>query len=139
MRIMAKSGVVDNVDVYYNLHKHLWSCRCRRSGRVVLHTRVICATFGAGLIVREAGRLRVLAEGVKNVHAFVRIDSAAYSDNVEHWQAVAADLHNKVGITYNPYRAGTFVRRDTGEAVDHVPSLMMIAPEGGKPEVSALL
>ena len=60
------------VDVYFTLHRGVWSLRDRKSGLVTGHSRVVAFAFGARMVVREAGRARVLREGVKNVHAFIR-------------------------------------------------------------------
>jgi hypothetical protein len=72
-----------------------------RRHRVLLDS----ATF----VVREAGRQRVLTEGRKNVHAFVKgylVDEAdVYSTNVDR-----ADL--PVKVTYNPFKGPNFTVAD---------------------------
>lgn len=98
-----------DVDVYFNLHKRLWSVRSRETRRVVAHLD--------GLVLRNvrfrvsaAGNARVRAEGRKNVHAFAR-------GTVE-WPA-AEDCHRDdvVQVTYNPFKYTTFVVQDTGEPI----------------------
>lgn len=96
------------VEVYYNLHKKCLSVRHR--GKVVLHTPAI--TLGnAKFVVREGGRQRVLQEGKKNVHAFVK--GSVFFEPIE--------LELSRNATYNPYKFSTFVDRDTLEALDEVP------------------
>ena len=56
------------VQVYYNLHKHCYSIR--QSGRVIGHTDSIVLR-DARFNVAPAGRDKVRATGVKNVHATV--------------------------------------------------------------------
>jgi hypothetical protein len=88
------------VEVYWNLHKKVFSVRARSGehrGRVIAHVdrfTLVNATFA----VSEAGRKRVLAEQRKNVHAFVRGE----------WAEQTNARMSKV--TYNPYRYETFVR-----------------------------
>ena len=59
------------VEVYFNLHKHVFSVRSARSGRVILHTDRVHIR-NPEFVVRQGGRQRVLKERKKNVHAFVR-------------------------------------------------------------------
>lgn len=90
------------VDVYRNLHQQVWSIRHR--GRVLTHAPSV-VIHDAKFIVQQAGRLRVLQEKRKNVHAFVR---GFISEQMElpflnsHYQEV----------TYNPYLYSTFVDLD---------------------------
>jgi len=125
-------------DVYYNLHKKVWSCRSRKTGRVTAHARVVIASHGAAMVVRESGRLRVVKEGRKNVHAFARIDHGIISDDVTGWTAFVERLHSAVLVAYNPYKAGHFYRKDTGAPVATVASLIMLANEGQPPVVWAI-
>ena len=96
------------VEVYFNLHKHIWSVRSCKTGRVMLHTdevHIDNPTF----VVRKAGRERVLREGKKNVHAFVRGDCPFYLLNPRN-----ATLNT---VTYNPYKYVSFVDKKTEEPV----------------------
>lgn len=87
------------VDVYRNLHLNVWSIR--HQGRVIYHTDQVVIE-NAQFIVQQAGRLRVLKEKQKNVHAFVR----GYLSS----QLLIPFLDNRfVEITYNPYSYATFV------------------------------
>ena len=94
------------VDVYFNLHKKLWSVRSVVTGRVIAHT------YGVNLVnviprVSEAGRQRVIREQRKNVHAFLR-------------GMISEDSNTRTGgdsVTYNPYQSARFHRRSDGAAV----------------------
>ena len=97
-----------NVQVYFNLHKNLWSVR--HKGKVISHQGTIClndVTFR----VQPAGRDRVRREGKKNVHAFA---CGKYEP--------ARSYHDKKlgrNITYNPYKYDTFVYSDDLTPVEH--------------------
>lgn len=99
------------VEVYYNLHKKCLSVR--HKGKVISHTPAITLR-NAKFVVREGGRQRVLQEGKKNVHAFVKGELVSY-DSTEHARSA----------TYNPYRFASFVDRETFEPV-HEASLVSI-------------
>ena len=89
------------VEVYFNLHKYIWSVRSCKTGRVMLHTdevHIDNPTF----VVRKAGRERVLREGKKNVHAFVRGDITVFND-------FDPDYVDYTLVSYNPYKFDTFV------------------------------
>ncbi len=89
------------VEVYFNLHKYIWSVRLCKTGRVMLHTdevHIDNPTF----VVRKAGRERVLREGKKNVHAFVRGDMTVFND-------FDSDYLGYSLVSYNPYKWDTFV------------------------------
>lgn len=93
-----------NVDVYYNLHKHCWSVKDRKTGLVIAHRDEVLIRNATG-VVQPAGRDKVRREGRKNVHAFIRgelVDAPTYM------QGVARP------ITYNPYKNDTFVYKQTG-------------------------
>jgi len=130
---------ITNIDVYYNLHRHLWSCKCRSTGRVIRHAHTVVTPFSAKLVVREAGRQQVLREGRKNVHAFARVGDADTAYKVDGWEAFAKGLPGVVQVSYNPYRAGYFYDKATGDAVADVKSLIMLAPTGMHPQVWAVV
>lgn len=116
------------VEVYWNLHKNVYSVRALNGpdrGRVVAHVdaiNLVDATFA----VQPAGRARVLAEGRKNVHAFVRgiVSTPTLITPVDE-------------VTYNPYKAGTFVWRASGRAVREV-SIVQARSEYGRPVLAAI-
>lgn len=90
------------VRVYYNLHKHTFSVQHFVDGRWLVrdYADEVCledVTFK----VSEAGRRRVLAEGRKNVHAFVT------GTLVDRLPATPTK------VTYNPRVYSTFVESDT--------------------------
>jgi hypothetical protein len=74
-------------------------------GRVVDRTSHLVLS-DVTLTVAPAGRARVLREGQRNVHAFVRGVRAS-----------SAPEGSWVPVTYRPAEAATFTRRDTGEPV----------------------
>lgn len=121
-------------DVYFNLHKRVWSLRDRTSGRVEAHARVVYSAFPVRMVVREAGRRRVLETKQKNVHAFARFDTCGHSDDVASWLAFAETL-DKVALSYNPYRGGTFYAKPSGAPVLRSGFLLMVAPIEGPPMV----
>jgi len=93
------------VEVYRNLHRSCWSVRSTESGLVVDHVDAI-NLVDAQLVVRPAGRAKVLREGRKNVHAFIR--------GTTDGQAVQSQT---VEITYNPYKYDSFVVKGTEEPI----------------------
>ena len=89
------------VEVYFNLHKHLFSVRSCRTGKVMHHAgrvHIKDPTF----VVRQSGRKRVLREGKKNVHAFVRGEITYFTD-------FDPDYLDYTLVAYNPYKHETFV------------------------------
>lgn len=105
------------VFVYYNLHKHLFSVKAlegEHKGKVVLHLPFLYMR-DAEFVVSEVGRLRVIREGKKYIHAGVR----GYLDtglNVRDYSEA---------ITYNPYKTKTFVCVSTNEAIYKVKNVML--------------
>lgn len=89
------------VEVYFNLHKYLWSVRQCATGRVILHTDKVHIR-DPKFVVRKSGRDRVLLEGKKNVHAFVRGEMA-------HFEDFDPDCLDYTLVSYNPYKHDTFV------------------------------
>lgn len=94
-----------DVDVYFNLHRKVWSVRDRKTRRVVAHLKNVVLK-DVKFRVSAAGNARVRSEGRKNVHAFAR-GTFVGSD-------VLSTLPNDgVAVTYNPYKYTTFVNKDT--------------------------
>ena len=94
------------VDVYWNLHRDLFSVRSRRRsdyGRVIGHVERFHLT-DVSFVVNEAGRQRVLREKRKNVHAFVR---GLWAEDAE---------LRPVRVSYSPYRAPFFLAFDQAVA-----------------------
>ena len=101
------------VEVYWNLHKKLFSVRAlegENKGRVIQHAYKV-KLEEASFVVQPAGRERVLREGKKNVHAFVRgrIANSGFEDCHE-------DFSDEK-VTYNPYIYDTFVNAKTKEPI----------------------
>jgi hypothetical protein len=97
------------VRVHFNLRTHFWSITAMdgpNRGRVVQHSDTFALTC-CKFKVSEAGRQRVLAKGQRLVHAWVEGLVAPLSQPPK----------DAVEFTYNPYRAGTFTRRDTGQPI----------------------
>ena len=97
------------VFVYYNLHKHKWSVKDVKTGRVIGHHYEV-QLYNATFKVSEAGRARVLKEKRKNVHAgvegYLTTDVLARKmDGTILWES-QSERH---AVTYNPYKYDTFV------------------------------
>ena len=95
------------VEVYFNLHKKTFSVRSAKSGKVLLHTDEVHIE-NPEFVVRQSGRNRVLSEGRKNVHAFVRGDATFF----RYTNRPMLDT-----LTYNPYKYVFFVDKKTEEPV----------------------
>lgn len=94
------------VNAYRNLHNGLWSLMAvdgKDANRVIAHADEV-SIIGPVFVVGEAGRQRVIREGKKNVHAFVRGFLAA------------SDHQADVRVTYNPFKRGAFVT-EAGDVV----------------------
>lgn len=86
-------------DLYWNTHKRLFSVR--HKGKVIAHTEK-AFVYEPQFVVSEAGRQRVLREGVKNVHAVVRghfvmpagpeVGPAEVARKKESWDAACHDF-----------------------------------------------
>ena len=87
------------VEVYFNLHKRVFSVRSCETKRVIYHTKNI-HIYNPQFVVLAGGRQRVLRERKKNVHAFVRGNLTAFKDR-------PSRLADTIG--YNPYKYDSFV------------------------------
>lgn len=94
------------VFIYFNLHKKCWSIRYK--GKVIGHTDNICLK-NVQFKVSQSGRLRVLQEQRKNVHAgcYGTIESFHLAQERQGWTPV----------TYNPYKFETFVTKSDNQPV----------------------
>ena len=106
------------VAVYFNLHKKCFSVKSRQGstyGRVLYHTDTINLN-DVKFVVRESGRLKVIKDKRKNVHAF------CYG---------TIDLKNKEGsekgrlISYDPYKYGHFYYKDDLSKVSKLDKIQM--------------
>ena len=89
--------------VWFNLHKRIWSVK---EGTVPVRHCEAVALVGVRFVVNEKARQRVIAKRCREVHAYAAGQEATGEAPVE-----------AVGITYNPYRAPTFTRRDDASPV----------------------
>ena len=87
------------VQVYFNLHKRIFSVRDKRTRRVILHAPEVFLSL-ALFKVSQKGRARVHRDGVKNVHAFVEGDMV---------KNIPTLLPDGELVKYNPYLNETFV------------------------------
>jgi hypothetical protein len=103
------------VEVYFNLHKKLFSVRDCKTGKVFAHSKYVTIR-DPKFVVRQSGRKRVLQERKKNVHAFVRGElEDLFCHGLD--DLVEAVVHG-IPVTYNPYKYSSFVVKDTGEPID---------------------
>lgn len=95
------------VEVYWNLHKHVFSVRDRKTGLVVGHCTDI-NLMDVKFKVFENRRQTVIREKRKNVHAFVR---GTVSPDELHLRGLPSGYTR---ARYNPYESGSFMDADTG-------------------------
>ena len=86
------------VEVYWNLHKNVWSIR--HKGIVIGHVKDL-SLESVSFHVGQSGNAKVRREGRKNVHAYVKgtlvaWDRGLFSDGIDE-------------VTYNPYKYRRFV------------------------------
>lgn len=92
------------IRVHKNLNRDCWSITIRKEP--VRHVDAVALT-GAEFKVSAAGRERSLRIRKRAVHAWCVGEQAD----------VPEDLGGLVEVSYNPWKAGHFYRRDTGEPV----------------------
>lgn len=95
--------------IYFNLKRRGFSIRDAKT-RLVINkgqTTTSVVLQDVTFKVIESGRQRVLRTKEKNVHAF---SCGTVVEGVDVSEAT-------VPVSYNPYKAGHFVRKDTGEAI----------------------
>ena len=93
------------VYVYKNLHRNCYSVR--QDGLVKMHTDEICL-YDAQFRVGKKGRERVIEEGRKNVHAYVK--GCVILNKVKGLEERKARKPKTLRqVTYNPYKYETFV------------------------------
>lgn len=99
-----KTSICEKVFVYCNLHKHCWSVKALEGdykGRVIGHYHSIVLSDGL-LRVSQAGRIRVLKEKRKNVHAGCQGEILISNETLP-------DCLTWREVTYNPYKYDSFV------------------------------
>lgn len=127
---------------YRNLNQKCWSIKYR--GLVVAHTPT-AFMWDVEFVVNEAGRQRVIREGVKNVHAYVACeldDIFLPSDveiiNPELLKDSVFDCTNPLGksldllVRYEPKRRGSFVERVSGKNIQDAFAVYLTARGGLK-------
>jgi len=97
-----------NVQVYWNFNRKCWSVVSTQSGLVIAHKEELFL-IDAFFEVSQSGRLRVLRQKRKNVHAKVRGKWVH-----EGWGKAFANQR----VRYNPYRDVCFMS-DSGQKVDY--------------------
>ena len=115
------------VFVYYNLHKHKWSVKDVKTGRVIAHKYEV-QLYNATFKVSAAGRARVLKEKRKNVHAgiegYLTKDALPRKmDGTILWGS-QSERHK---VTYNPYTYDTFVTVSDKEPIHKAYFVRMVA------------
>jgi len=98
------------VDVYFNLHKKLYSiraCEGPNKGRVIAHRHTV-TLIDPTFKVSQAGRARVLKERKKNVHATVRGGWFDPDDKLGFNPYEGRIKKRGREITYNPYEMCSF-------------------------------
>ena len=95
------------IDTFFNLHERMFSVR---SIYGTFHTPAMIV-YEPRFVVQPAGRMRVLREKRKNVHAFVRADrNNMYPQPFSRWTGTK----DEVEVSYNPYKAGHFFVKALG-------------------------
>lgn len=94
------------VEVYFNLHKKMYSIRDKKTGLVVAHADSV-SLYDAKFKVSEAGRQRVIREQRKNVHAYVEGQFVGAAVNLPNPEQAQQSY-------YNPYKTDSFIDRHTG-------------------------
>lgn len=126
------------VDVYFNLHRRLWSLRSRETGRVVGHARAVIAAAPVSFVVQPAGRARAIREGQKNVHAFVRMDTAeTFADPSKEFESFFADEHEPFRVSYVPSFAPHFYKCSDKSPIFRAARAVLLAPIQGPPRCLA--
>ena len=96
-------------EAYFNLHKQCLSVRPTSRGGKVMHMNAV-RFENVRFAVQPAGRAKVLREGKKNVHAFVRGYMREFSRlgsaTLIYTAILTKDMER---VTYNPYKYESFV------------------------------
>lgn len=126
------------VDVYFNLHRQVFSIRARegpQAGRVIRHGTPVLL-HDVSFVVQPKGRRRVLETGHKTVHAFAR----GTLEDGWHEQALAElPIFEEKGrkIYYAPPKGETFIDKRTGDPIFRATRAVLNTHQG-RPQVWAL-
>ena len=136
---------------YFNLRTAEFSVR--HKGKVRTHADRLLVLPGDGkqtvlFKVSEPGRQRVLREKRKNVHSYVVGDAWIEDDghlacptirarSISHTEDVIEAFEERYGdpvaVSYNPYKGGTFYRKDNGDPVICAEAVIMLSGHGNYP------
>jgi hypothetical protein len=94
------------VRVYRNLHNGKFSIQDKATGLVLGHADEVTLAWGY-FTVSESGRLRVVREGRKNVHAYAEGRYMAYKG----WGDLTGQGNWRT-VTYNPFKMSFFTLQD---------------------------
>jgi len=123
------------VEVYYNLHKNVFSVR--HKGKVIAWGNSVTIE-NPEYVVREKGRQKVLEEGRKNVHAFVR-GTLSDINNVTPINLLSRQYNPTLAVprevTYNPYKYDSFVDGSTYQPVKKSKWARLIKKTDEKPRI----
>lgn len=115
----------------YNQKVSLYLYRRGKDRRVsVLHKQHVAGHAGAVILegvsfrVREGTRQAVLKSGRKTPHAFV--DGVLMQVSEHQWGLESSE---GVQVSYNPFRAGYFYNRETGEPI-YEARVAVVTPKG---------
>ena len=97
------------VEVYFNLHQKLWSVVDLSTGLVVEHVNEI-AIANPVFTVQPAGRAKVIRDGRKNVHAFIKGTASFLSEHLD-------KIPYSTQICYDPYKYDSFVIAESKESI----------------------
>ena len=124
---MPDVHVPERVETYFNLHKQCLSFRV--PGEKVRHARAMILN-DVKFAVQPAGRAKVLREGRKNVHAFVRgtmvwVAGRNHSLSGDYTHA-NMERQGYRKITYTPYGMYDSFVRDTGVPIKSATQVVII-------------
>ena len=115
-----KKGSEPRVFAYRNLHRDCFSLRDTKTGRVTYRETCVLmkdVTFSVG----KSGRLKVIKEKRKNVHAGVRGHVIRMGD-----RAIDIDKSQWEEITYNPYFLDSFVLKSDSTPISRAALVLLV-------------
>lgn len=107
---------MQEVFIYFNLHKKLFSLKDWKTKRVTGHADTFILQ-DVEFKVSAKGRARVLREKCKNVHAGLRGKVIVTNSFQPTW--FFENNKDFVELTYNPYKYDSFVVKSTGQPITH--------------------
>jgi len=112
MRLMDKNMGPERVQVYWNLHKRIWSVRSKTT-RLVLFHAINLSLGSLKFHVSKAGNARVRREKSKNIHAWIEGDLFWWDTKKNNYRQQNSDMKrwsqgNMLRVYYNPYKVDRF-------------------------------